>query len=83
MDATPNPTGPDVDRLKVPEELLQQLHSAHERFHLSKQNLEKAMADSEYDHGQHVAERLAEVQKIEKEVEDLNDKVQEILQRKV
>ena len=72
-----------MDRLKVPDELLQQLHSAHERFHASKESLEKAMADSEYDHRQHVAERMAEVQKIEQEVEDLNEKVQEILRRKV
>jgi hypothetical protein len=82
MESTPTPSGPDVERLMVPEELLQQLHEAHQRFHQSKQELEKQMADSDYDHSEHVKQRMDDVQKIEREVEALNEKVQEILRRK-
>ncbi len=83
MESTPTPTGPDVERLKVPEELLKQVHDARERFRLSKENLEKAMEDSDYDHGQHVEGHFAELRKAERELEELTDKVQEILSRKV
>jgi len=83
MESSPTPTGPDVERLKIPEELLQQLQSAQERFHASKQALEKSMADADYDHGQHVTDRMEGVRKIEQEMEDLTEKIQEILRRKV
>jgi hypothetical protein len=82
MESTPTPTGPDVERLMVPEELIKQVHEARERFRVAKENLEKAMDDTEYDHGQHVDDRYAEVRKAERELEDLTDKVQEILGRK-
>jgi hypothetical protein len=82
MESSPTPTGPDVERLKIPEELLKQVHDARERFRLSKENLEKAMEDSDYDHGQHVEDHFAELRKAERELEDLTDKVQEILSRK-
>jgi hypothetical protein len=83
MDSSPTPTGPDVDRLKVPEELLQQVHDARERFRISRENLEKAMEDTEYDHGQHVEEHLAAMRKAEGEMEELTKKVKEILGREV
>jgi hypothetical protein len=83
MESPKTPTGPDVDRLIVPEALLGQVHAAHERFHAAKEALKVAMESSDYDHTQHVNERYAELRKAEKEVEELNEKVQEILQRKV
>jgi hypothetical protein len=83
MESSPTPTGPDVERLMVPEELITQVHEARERFRVAKENLEKAMDDTEYDHGQHVDDRYAELRKAERELEDLTDKVQEILGRKV
>jgi hypothetical protein len=83
MESQPTPKGPDVERLIVPEELLQQLHAAHERFHAAKEALKGAMDSTDYDHGQHVKDRYADLRKAEKEVEELNEKVQEILGRKV
>jgi hypothetical protein len=83
MESSPTPTGPDVNRLIVPEELLKQVHDAKERFRLSRENLEKAMDDTDYDHGQHVDNRFADVRKAEREMEELTAKVQEILGRKV
>lgn len=83
MESSPVPHGPDVDRLIVPEELLKKVAEARERFHASREELEKAMADSEYDHGRHVKDRYAELRKAETELEELTEKVQEILGRKV
>jgi hypothetical protein len=83
MEPEPLPSGPDVNRLTVPDELHQKLHDANQRFHEAKRNLEEAMNDTEYDHGQHVEQRIEEVRKIEKEIEDLNGQVAEILGRKV
>jgi hypothetical protein len=83
MESPKMPSGPDVERLIVPEALLQQVHDAHERFHAAKEALKGAMDSTDYDHTQHVNERYAELRKAEKEVEELNEKVQEILRRKV
>lgn len=66
----------------VPEELIKQVHEARERFRTCKENLEKAMDGSDYDHEQHVDDRFAELRKAERELEELTDKVQEILGRK-
>ena len=79
---SPKPTGPDVERLKVPEELIKQVHEARERFRLAKENLESATKETEYDHGRHVEERMEDMRKAEREMEELTDKVQEILGRK-
>jgi hypothetical protein len=79
----PLPTGPDVDRLHLPEELQQQLHDANARLHQAKQGLEVTMDESDYDHQEHVKRRFEEFRKIEKEIEDLNEKVKEILGREV
>jgi len=83
METPPTPTGPDVDRLIVPEELIKQVHEARERFKVCKENMEKTMDDSDFDHGQHVEERFAELRKVERELEQLTEKIQEILARKV
>jgi len=82
MDFAPTPSGPDVERLRLPEELIKQVHEARERFRISKENLEKAMDATEYDHGQHVEERIEDLRKSERELEALTEKVQEILGRK-
>jgi hypothetical protein len=82
MESKPTPQGPDVDRLIVPDELLQQLQKANERFHAAKESLERTSGDSEYDHGQHVEDRLTDVRKIEQEIEELSKKIQEILGRR-
>jgi hypothetical protein len=83
MEAQPTPSGPDVDRLLVPDDLHRELHDANERFHEAKKNLEEAMDESEYDHGRHVHQRLEEFRKVEREIEELNAKVNEVLGRGV
>jgi hypothetical protein len=83
MDAQPLPSGPDVDRLIVPDDLHRRLHDANQRFHEAKKNLEEAMNESEYDHAEHIQQRLEEFRTVEREVEELSEKVREVLSRRV
>lgn len=82
MESKPTPQGPDVDRLIVPDDLLQQLQNANERFRAAKRELERTTADSEYDHGEHVEARLGDLRKIEQEIEEISRKIEEILGRR-
>ena len=83
MDAEPKPTGPDVERLSVPQDLQQKLHEANQRFHEAKRELEEAMSAAEYRHEEKVKVQFDELRKIEAEVEELNGRVKEILGRNV
>jgi propanediol dehydratase small subunit len=81
MPQQPLPTGPDVDRLMVPDDLLRQLHDANERFRLAKEQLQKTTDDSDDRHVARVEERFVELRKAERDLEELTAKVQEILHR--
>jgi len=85
MTEDPTPSGPDVRRLMVSEELLRQLHDADERLRVAKLGLEEAMDETELvsRHGQQVEDRLGDVRKAEKELEEISAKIKEILGRKV
>jgi septation ring formation regulator EzrA len=85
MPQDPTPSGPDVQRLMVPEELLRQLHDAGARLEVAKQHLEEAMDETELvsRHGQQVEDRLGELRKTEKELEEISEKIKEILGRTV
>jgi hypothetical protein len=82
MEAQPAPTGPDVDRLIVPDDLLEKLHKARERFRLAKEDMERVMDDSEMSHDKRVEGRIEEMRSAEKEVEDVSAQVAEIMKRK-
>jgi hypothetical protein len=81
MPQQPLPTGPDLDRLMVPDDLLRQLHDANERFRLAKEQLQETTNDSDDRHVQRVEDRFAELRKAERDLEELTAKVQEILRR--
>ena len=81
MPEQPQPTGPDVDRLIVPDDLLRQLHDANERFRLAKEQLQQATDASDFEHEKGVEDRFVELRKAERDLEDLTAKVQEILGR--
>ena len=83
MEQQPLPSGPDVDRLIVPDDLHQKLHDANQRFHEAKKLLDETMNDTDYDHGERVERQLEEVRKIEREIEELNEKIREVLSRPV
>jgi succinate dehydrogenase/fumarate reductase flavoprotein subunit len=84
MPQDPTPTGPDVERLKVPEELLQRLHGANESLHVAKKRLEEAMDETSlvFRHEQNVEERFAELRLAEKDLEEISGIINEILGRK-
>jgi hypothetical protein len=79
------PTGPDVDRLKVPEELLRQLQEADERLRVAREHLEKAMDETELimSHQHQVEDRFGDLRQAEKDVEAISERINEILGRKV
>ena len=81
MPQQPLPTGPDLDRHMVPDDLLRQLHDANERFRLAKEQLQETTNDSDDRHVQRVEDRFAELRKAERDLEELTAKVQEILRR--
>ena len=70
MSHDPLPTGPDVDRHKVPPDLFRQLHDANERLHAARQHLEEAMDETTliFRHEQNVEDHFAEVRKVEQQV---------------
>jgi hypothetical protein len=82
METQPTPTGPDVDRLIVPDDLLEKLHKANERFRLAKEEMERVMDDAEMRHDERVEGRIDEMRAAEKEVEDVSAQVAEIMKRK-
>jgi predicted nucleic acid-binding Zn-ribbon protein len=56
---------------KVPDNLLQRLHEANERFHAAKQQLEHATGDSEYSHQQRIDQAEEQLRLAEREVEQV------------
>jgi hypothetical protein len=83
MEETPLPTGPDVNRLMVPEELLRKQHEANDRLREARKQLAEAQESSDYDHQRHVTEKMEGVRQVEKEVEELEKQVKEVLTRNV
>jgi hypothetical protein len=79
MQPQPLPSGPDVNRLTVPEELQQQLHEANQRFCQARQNLEEGSRAFDDEHSKHMKVLADELRRAEKELEELNQKVQDIL----
>jgi methyl-accepting chemotaxis protein len=81
MQSDPLPSGPSVNRLVVPEDLQKQLHEANQRFSQARQNLEEGSRACDDEHTKHMKLLADELRRAEKELEQLNEKVQEILNR--
>ncbi len=60
-----------AEKQKVPDDLLQKLHQANERFHAAKLQLEKASGDSELSHQKGLDKAEEEVRLAEREVEQV------------
>jgi len=82
MEKEPTPTGPDVDRLIVSDDLLKKMHEANERFRLAKEEMERVMDETEMDHTEKIERRIEELRMAEKEVEDVAGKIDEVMGRK-
>jgi hypothetical protein len=85
MPPEPTPSGPDVNRLMVPEELLMQLHDATGRLQTARKRFEEAMDETSLAgrHEQQVEERLTDYRNTQKELEEISGKIKEILARTV
>jgi hypothetical protein len=85
MPPEPTPSGPDVNRLMVPEELLQQLHEATGRLQAARKRVEEAMDETTlvFRHEEQIEERLADLKSTQTEVEEISGKIKEILARTV
>jgi hypothetical protein len=71
VDAEPKSSVEQAQERQVPDELLQKLHAATERFHAAKKVLDSAMDDSEIDHLQGVDRATEDVRAAEREVEQI------------
>ncbi len=83
MPPEPTPSGPDVNRLMVPEELLTQLHEATGRLQTARKRFEEAMDETSLvgRHEQQVEDRLTDYRNTQKELEEISGKIKEILAR--
>ncbi|MDB5293030.1 MAG: hypothetical protein JWL69_4271 [Phycisphaerales bacterium] len=75
MEPPPTRLQADAAREKVPDELVNQLHDANERFHSAKEQLEEVMDDSEYDHQTRVQAGTDKLRDAEREVEEVTEKI--------
>ena len=66
----------------IPNELLQQLHAANERFQHSRRELERWMDASEYRHQERVAKAEAKLHDAEREVHAIEDRIKQLLEQK-
>ncbi|HEY1923190.1 MAG TPA: hypothetical protein VGG44_10615 [Tepidisphaeraceae bacterium] len=84
MPPDPMPTGPDVNRLIVPEELLQRLHDATIRLQTDRKRFEEAMNETTliFRHEQQVEERFTDFRNTQNEIEKISAEIKEILARK-
>jgi hypothetical protein len=64
---------------QVPDELLQKLHQATDHFHESKEGLEKAMDKPDYEHQERVDAAGEALRKAERELEDVEKEIREVL----
>jgi hypothetical protein len=63
----------------IPEELIQRLHDATERFQLARQDLERSMAGSEYRHQERVDQAGERLREAERELEQIDGAIKSAL----
>ena len=64
---------------QIPEDLMQELHQASERFHECRRRWEQVMDGSDYRHQERTDAAAAELHQAEREVEALEGKIQALL----
>lgn len=68
-----------VSPKQIPQDLMQQLHAATERFHAHRQQLEASQGDSDYSHQEHVARATEQLNATERELEEINRKIHDAM----
>ena len=72
MDAETEPSAIEAAHARqIPEELLQKLHDATERFHQAKKSLDTATSASEFHHQQSIDKATEELRTAERQVEEI------------
>jgi hypothetical protein len=69
--------------LRVPDELIDRLHHATDRFHESRAHLEAAMNGSDFRHQERVNAAGEELRQAEREIERIEDEIRTILSKPV
>jgi hypothetical protein len=64
---------------QVPEELIQRLHQATERFHAAREELERWMGASEYRHQERIGAAAEQLREAEREVESIEERISQLL----
>jgi len=64
---------------RVPDELMDRLHRANERFHVSRQDLERWMDSWEFRHQERVDAAEEQFRQAEREVEDVTEQIRRVL----
>jgi DNA repair exonuclease SbcCD ATPase subunit len=65
--------------MHVPEELMEQLHRAAERFHECRQQLEQWMDSSEYRHQERIDAATEQLRQAERQVEEVEEQIRSVL----
>ena len=68
--------------LHVPDELMNRLHHASDRFHASREHLDAAMSGSEFRHQERVNAAGEELRQAEREIEQIEAEIQSILAKR-
>ena len=66
---------------QIPQELMQQLHQATERFHAARQEMEHWMDASEFRHQERLSQAADHLREAEREVEQVEAKIRQTLAR--
>jgi RNA polymerase-binding transcription factor DksA len=69
---------PQASDLKIPAELLAELHAANERFHAAKQKLEQTMDDTGYRHTERNEQEMENIRRAEREIEEIEAKIRQL-----
>ncbi len=72
MAAEPESSIEAAHERRVPDDLLQRLHAATERFHAAKKAMEDAMGTEEYSHQQTIDRATEEVRAAERAMEEIS-----------
>lgn len=64
-----------AEERKIPEDLLQKLHAATERFHRAREAMEKSVGDAEYSHQQRIDQATEQMRVAEREVEEITMRI--------
>ena len=67
---------------QVPDDLMQELHAAAQRFHAAREELERWLNASEFRHQERVDAAAEQLRAAEREVEDVEERIKKALAAK-